>query len=59
MNDELERAWEEAVMALLRYHHGVSLERLRKRTKTSARIAIIPAEIRTEHFPDTNLERYL
>jgi hypothetical protein len=34
----------------------MSLERLKKTTKTSARIADVPGEIRTEHLPNTSLE---
>jgi hypothetical protein len=54
----LGRRLEESACALWRYYSSIRLERMRKTIKLSARIASIPAEIRTEHFPNTCLERY-
>jgi hypothetical protein len=47
MNDEPERIWKETALALSRYYPGTSLERLRKATETSIRIACVPVEVRT------------
>jgi hypothetical protein len=55
MNDELERIWKEAVMALSRHSPGIWLEGLMKATRN--KIAYVLADIRTEHPPDTNLDR--
>jgi DNA-directed RNA polymerase subunit N (RpoN/RPB10) len=57
MNDELERIWKEAVILKSRYYHDIFMKDLRKTMKTSS-MASIQAEIRTEHLPDTGLERY-
>jgi hypothetical protein len=40
-----------AVLAHLRYYSVVSMDRLRKTTKTLRRIGV-PAEIRTENLPN-------
>jgi hypothetical protein len=55
MNNELERIWEEAIVASSWHYLGVCLKVFRKSTKTSVNI---PAEIRTERLPNTGLERY-
>jgi hypothetical protein len=39
----------------LKYYPVICLEGLRK---TSIRISVVPAEIRTKHFPNTSIERY-
>jgi hypothetical protein len=54
----LEGIWKEAAVTLSRYSLGIFLERLRKAAKTTVSIASVPAEIRTEHFLNTNLDRY-
>jgi hypothetical protein len=41
------------------WYSGILLEGLRRPTKTSVRIAGVPAEIRTEHFPNKSLCPYL
>jgi hypothetical protein len=46
---ELERIWGETVVAYFRVS-GMFLKALRKTTKTSVRIARVPAEIRTGQF---------
>jgi hypothetical protein len=56
MNNELERTWQEAVMACLRYYPDICLEGLRKSTKTSVRISRLPAEILTRNFPNSKQE---
>jgi hypothetical protein len=49
VNNELEKAWKEAVMA----HHSMPLEGKRKTMKKSARKASVSAEIQTRHLPST------
>jgi hypothetical protein len=58
IDEELGGMWKEAVMALLRYYTGICLGDLGKLRKISVRIAGVPTEIRTEHFPSTSLELY-
>jgi hypothetical protein len=48
--------FEESGRDLIEVPPGSSLEGLRKATKTSVRISEFSAEIRTLHFPNTNLE---
>jgi hypothetical protein len=54
MNGELERIWKEVVVVLTKYNPDIFLEGLRKTTKHLG----VLAEIRTEHLPNTSLERY-
>jgi hypothetical protein len=55
---ELERIWKEAIMAKSKYSPCISLEGLKKTTKTSTTIAGAPAEIRTELFSRSSIESY-
>jgi hypothetical protein len=57
MNVELERIWKEASIAWSMYYPRIRLEGLRKTMKT-LRIADVSVDIRTEHLPNTSLERY-
>jgi hypothetical protein len=59
MIEELERIWKHAVVAKSKYYPAFFLERLRKTMKTSISIAVVPAEIRTEHLLNVSLQRYL
>jgi hypothetical protein len=47
---------EESGCGLVEAVSGNHLKGLRKRGKTSVRIASVPAEIRKEHLPNTNPE---
>jgi hypothetical protein len=40
------------------YYPSIFLDRLMEITKTSVRIASVPAEIKTEHLPNKSLEHY-
>jgi hypothetical protein len=51
--DELKRVWKEAVVAYMKFAW-----RDWELRKSSFRIAGVSGEIRTEHFQNTNLERY-
>jgi hypothetical protein len=60
MNNELEKIWKEAVVVYSGYYPSVCLEGLRTTTReSSGRRAGVPAEVKTEHLPNTNLEHYL
>jgi hypothetical protein len=56
--DELQRVWKEAFMAYLKYYQSNCLAWLKKTPKTSVRTVGAPAEIRTQHLPNTSLDRY-
>jgi hypothetical protein len=59
MNGGLERIWKEAIVVWPRYYPCIFLEELRQTTNNfPIRIVGVPAEIRTEHLPTTDLERY-
>jgi hypothetical protein len=47
MNDELERAWKEAVVFCLKYYPSICLEGLRKLRKLSVKVTGLRAEIST------------
>jgi hypothetical protein len=49
---------EESDCDLVEVVYGIHLEGLRKKGKTSVRIASVPAEIREAHLLNTNPERY-
>jgi hypothetical protein len=51
MIDELERIWKQAVMVLLRYYHGISLEGLRKTTKALSQDSWWPSSDVNQTFP--------
>lgn len=57
MNDELESIWKEAVVWFKCYLR-ISLEELKKTTKTSVKIAGVSAEKSSLPTPNTGLERY-
>jgi hypothetical protein len=57
MNDELERVWEEAVVAQLRYYPRMSAA-TEKNHENTVMIAVVQAEIRIEHLQNTSLECY-
>jgi hypothetical protein len=48
----------EAAVVYLRFYSGMLLEGLRKLTNISFRIAVVSAEIRTQHLPNTSIEPY-
>lgn len=59
-NVEWQDGWmilKEMVTAYTRYSPGIGLERPRK-TRKQRRRTCTPTKIRTEHFPNINLERY-
>jgi hypothetical protein len=57
VNDyELERIWQEAVVAYITVLHGIRLEGPRQTTKTLIRIAGRRAEIRTRDLMNTKQE---
>jgi hypothetical protein len=55
MKDELERIWEEEVMALSKYYPSICLEGLRK-IMENGRLTGVPGEIQTEKFQNMNLK---
>jgi hypothetical protein len=55
MNGMRVSIWKRAVVDLPTY---TALEGLRNITESLRKIAGVPAEIRTEHFPNKSLERY-
>lgn len=54
---ELERIWQAAVVAYFEVLAIICLEELGKARKTSARIADIPQETRSQYLPNASLER--
>jgi hypothetical protein len=59
MTEEYLKILEKAIMGQSRYYPSICLERLRKKGKTSIRIADVLAEVGTTDVPITNLEHYL
>jgi hypothetical protein len=59
INDELEEIQREAAVDHSWYYPSIYLEKPRKTTKTLSQNSRCPAEIRTEHLPNTSLECYL
>jgi hypothetical protein len=57
-SDELEWIQKEVIVAYSRYYSGICREGLRKATRTSDTIGRLPAEIRTQHLPNTSLGGY-
>jgi hypothetical protein len=55
----MERIWKEVVVACSSYIPGTYLEGLTKRQKTSVGVDDVPADIRTENFSNTSLDRPL
>jgi hypothetical protein len=53
VNKEVGGVWKLAVVSF-RYYPIMFLEELRRITKISVRIFGVPAEIRSDHLPDTN-----
>jgi hypothetical protein len=59
MDNELENILKKAVLTYSGFYPGICLERLRKTPyKITVKIARIPAEIRMEDLPNTNLKRH-
>jgi hypothetical protein len=56
-SDKSEWIKKEVVVAYSGYS-GIRHNGLRKTTRTSVTIGRLPAEIRTQHLPNTSLERY-
>lgn len=52
MRDDEERIWKAAVVRVVRYCPSIYVERI------SDTIACVPAEVRTQHLPNTNPECY-
>jgi hypothetical protein len=60
MSNELKRILNEAaIVAYACYYRSICLEGLKKTAESSIRLAGVPAEIRTKHLQNTNLEHYL
>jgi hypothetical protein len=59
MNNKLEKILKEAVMACSSYITGIFLEGLSKWQIISVSVANVPADIRTENFSNTSVERPL
>jgi hypothetical protein len=58
VSNELERIWKEAVTSLLKELSRHSPRGIEKINEKPVRIAGVPTDIRTEHLPNTSLERY-
>jgi hypothetical protein len=54
---ELQRTWEEVVVAEMRNDPGICLVGLRITTENLAQYCGVPAKIRTVHLPNKSLER--
>lgn len=58
MNNELERNWKEIGVAQWRYCSDTYREGVENITKSLMPISPGPADVRTQHLQDTNLEKY-
>jgi hypothetical protein len=59
MIDELKGICNEVVFTYLRFFPGISQDELRETQKSPVRVASVPAEIRTEHLPNTSVTAVL
>jgi hypothetical protein len=55
INYGFQRIWQEAVVAYSTYYHGIFLGL--SKIDINLRISGVPSQIRTEHLPNTSLDR--